>query len=54
MLYHLEVEGGAGNLFVADAVDYVQRGNLMEYNAGGDLLQEWKTGIIPGDLLFLP
>ena len=54
VLYHLEVEDGTGNLFVTDAVDYVQRGNLMEYNVRGDLLREWKTGIIPGDLLFLP
>ena len=54
VLYHLEVDGRTGNVFVTDAVDYVQRGHLLEYNAGGDLLRQWNTGIIPGDLLFLP
>lgn len=54
VLYHLEVDHGSNAIYVTDAVDYVQQGNLLEYNASGNLLRSWQTGIIPGELLILP
>ncbi|MEI6765243.1 MAG: DUF5074 domain-containing protein [Bacteroidota bacterium] len=42
----------AGTLFIADAIDYVQKGKVYTYSNGGVLLNTLSAGIIPGDICF--
>lgn len=51
-LYSLAVRPD-GNLFVGDAKDYLQAGQVLRYSAGGSLLGTYGVGIIPGDFGFL-
>ena len=40
--------GPAGQVFVTDAIDYQQKGDLLIYNSRGELKDVEKAGIIPG------
>ena len=52
-LFHgLAVNPLNNNIFVADAVDYVQKGRVHYYTANGTLLGTINTGIIPVDFYF--
>jgi len=52
-LFHgLSVNPVNNNIFVADAVDYVQKGKVFYYAANGTLLGTINTGIIPVDFYF--
>ena len=54
LLYALEVDPVTGDLYVTDAIDYVQAGRLLRINpTNGQVTTEWTTGVIPGDMLFL-
>lgn len=46
--YGLTVSPYSGDVYVADAVDYQQAGKIYRYSEGGELLDEFYTGIIPG------
>ena len=46
--YGLTIEPTTGEIYVADAVDYMQRGKIYRYSAMGELLDEFYVGIIPG------
>lgn len=46
-LYGLGVSPKTGHIFVADAKDYVQNGQVFEYDAEGKLLHSFETGICP-------
>ena len=48
MYYGLTIEPTTGEIYVADAVDYMQRGKIYRYSAMGELLDEFYVGIIPG------
>jgi YVTN family beta-propeller protein len=50
--YSLAVRGD-GSLYVGDAKDYLQAGQVLRYSAGGALLATYAVGIIPGDFGFL-
>jgi len=52
ILYGLGVHPRSGEIFVADAVDYVQRGVILRYAADGEPLDTFRAGIIPGDFVF--
>lgn len=41
-----------GDLYVTDAVDYVQRGQVYWYNASGSLINQFKAGINPNGVVF--
>lgn len=45
----LTVDPQRGDIYVADALDYMQAGQLLRYSASGTLLGKVKTGIIPGN-----
>lgn len=45
-LYSLGLDSRNGDIYLADAGDYVSRSTISRYNSSGDLLDEFKTGII--------
>ena len=51
--YGLGIEPDNGNIFVSDAIDYVQPGKIYIYESkNGVLIKSFIAGIIPGDFLF--
>ena len=51
-LYGLGIDPNTGTLYLADAVDYVQRGVIYRYRPDGTLLGTFHAGIIPGAFAF--
>jgi len=52
-LFHaIAVNPVTNNIFVADAVDYVQKGRVYYFSSAGSLLGTINTGIIPADFYF--
>lgn len=47
LFYGLGIDPYNGDIYVADAIDYVQRGVILRYDKSGELLDEWRGGIIP-------
>lgn len=50
--YALGVDPADGVVYVADALDYVQRGVVFRYTASGTLIDQFLAGRIPGSFLF--
>lgn len=48
LYYGLTVSPRTGDVYIADAVDYVQQGKVYRYSPEGVLLDEFYVGIIPG------
>ncbi len=46
--YGLTVCPRSGDVYVADAIDYVQQGMIYRYSKDGELIDEFYVGIIPG------
>ena len=46
--YGLTVNPVNGEVYVADAIDYVQNGVILRYSADGELLDTFTVGITPG------
>ena len=46
--YGLTISPENGDVYVADAIDYVQQGKIYRYSASGDYIDEFYAGIIPG------
>ncbi len=46
--YALGIDPAAGDIYVADAIDYVQGGVVARYSADGEKLDEFRVGIVPG------
>ncbi len=46
--YGLTVDPSAGDVYVADAIDYQQQGLIYRYSADGELVDEFYVGITPG------
>ena len=53
LFYGLAVDDRTDEIYVIDAIDFLQRGVIFRYNQQGTQLSFFKGGIIPGDLLFL-
>jgi len=51
--YGLGVHPESEDIYVADAIDYVQNGVVFRYTSSGSLIQQFNVGIIPGNFLFL-
>ncbi len=47
LFYGLGIDPNNGDIYVADAIDYVQRGVILRYNKSGESLDEWRGGVIP-------
>ncbi len=50
--YGLDVDPTNGDIYVSDALDFNQAGDVYRYNAAGDELATFKAGIIPGGFRF--
>lgn len=50
--YGLGVHPISSEIYVADAIDFQQNGNILRYNAQGQLIDEFKVGIIPNAFCF--
>ncbi len=48
----LGVDPRQGDLYVSDAIDYIQKGIIFRYSAAGTPLSNFKTDIIPGYFCF--
>ena len=48
LYYGLTVNPHSGDVYVADAIDYVQAGKVYRYSAQGVLLDEFYVGVTPG------
>ncbi len=46
--YGLTIDPRRGDIYVADAIDYVQQGKVYRYSAEGELLDEFYVGVTPG------
>ncbi len=46
--YGLTIDPAGGDVYVADAIDYQQQGMIYRYTPGGELIDEFYTGITPG------
>ncbi len=52
LFYALAVDPDNGDVYVSDAIDYVQRGLILRHNEKGQLISSHPTGIIPGHMAF--
>jgi hypothetical protein len=51
--YGLAIHPGTGNVFVTDAVDFVQNGWVYQYNqVTGEIIKSYRAGRIPGSFCF--
>ncbi len=50
--YGLGVDPNSGEVYVADAIDYAQRGMVFRYGADGTALNGFLAGRIPGGFVF--
>lgn len=54
LFYGLAVDPANGDVYLSDAVDYVQRGVLLRYDRNLAPVDEFRAGIIPGACYFQP
>lgn len=48
LCYSLTINPVNGDIYIADAIDYVQNGVVLRYSAAGELLDRFGVGITPG------
>lgn len=53
-LYGLGIDPLSGIIYVADAMDYVQKSTIYRYKPDGTSIASFKAGIISGDFYFKP
>jgi len=42
LFYTLSVDASNGEIYVSDAIDYLQRGSIYRYSASGNLIDQFK------------
>lgn len=52
IFYALGIRPSTGTIFLGDAIDYQQRGQMLQYNAVGEELLDLSVGIIPNGFYF--
>ena len=52
IFYQLAVDAESSDLYVADAIDYVQSGVIFRFSADATPIDTFKVGIIPGAFCF--
>ncbi len=53
IFYGLGVDPSNNDIYVADAIDYVQNGIVFRYSSSGNLIHQFTAGIIPGNFWFI-
>ena len=51
--YGLGIDPVNQDVYVSDAIDYVQNGIIFRYSSSGSLIHQFNSGIIPGAFLFI-
>ena len=51
--YGLDVNPYNGDIYIADAKDYVSNGAVLRYDSTGKLLDEFEVGMLPSKFIFL-
>ena len=51
--YALDINPINEEVYVSDAIDYVQNGIIFRYSSSGDLINQFNSGVIPGSFLFI-
>ena len=52
--YGLAIDKAKNEIYVSDAIDYIQKGKIYRFHSNGIEIDNFLVGIIPGDFLFLP
>jgi YVTN family beta-propeller protein len=52
LFYKMAVNPANGDIFVTDAVDFMQNGYLLHYKNDGSFITKYTAGIIPGSMCF--
>lgn len=52
ILYAMNVDPHTNEIYLADAIDYQQKGVVYRYSESGNLLTHFRVGIIPGSIYF--
>lgn len=52
LFYNIKVNPDNGDVYVTDAKNYIQNGDLLRYSADGTLLGTYELGLIPSYMLF--
>ena len=52
LYYSLAIDPNTSELYLSDAIDYLQRGLIYRYSPLGAKIDSFKTGIIPGSFCF--
>lgn len=52
VFYNIKVDPYNGDIYITDAKNYVQNGDLLRYSASGTLISAHELGIIPSYMLF--
>lgn len=50
--YGLDVDPDNGDLYIADAKDFISNGSVLRYNSQGTLIDEFEVGLIPSKFAF--
>jgi DNA-binding beta-propeller fold protein YncE len=51
--YGISIDKKSNIIYATDAIDFSQKGMVYRYTFGGNLIDNFKAGIVPGDFLFL-
>ncbi|MBL4593783.1 MAG: hypothetical protein JKX68_08220 [Flavobacteriales bacterium] len=51
--YGLGIDPINEEVYISDAIDFVQNGVIFRYSNSGNLIHQFNSGIIPGDFLFI-
>jgi YVTN family beta-propeller protein len=51
-LYGLGIDPLSGDVFVSDAVDYIQSGKVYRYESSGAFVNSFTVGVLPGEFCF--
>lgn len=52
ILYAMNVDPKTNEIYLADAIDYQQKGVIYRYSENGSLMSHFRVGIIPGSIYF--
>jgi len=54
LFYGLSIDSESSDIYVTDAIDYMQRGWLMRFSQNGEEIDSYKVGVIPGGICLKP
>ena len=50
--YGLDIDPTNGDLYIADAKDYVSNGSVLRYSSEGEMIDEFEVGLLPSKFIF--